>query len=932
MKKRLLLIGFLIVLPAVSGAEDQKGKDDKSGGTDTTVVGTVNSAVIEATRKQVEAINRANKAQQEEWNARRQVDEKKNFEQAQKVAEKQQALDAANSHVQQDAQTLSQRKADVYNADGKRAAAEWKESQTKSAYENAQRQADAARQNAAKQNGGTDAAKQEAAKLQEQANKLKTDYDDAAKAAAKAREDLGKAQQAQTEARNKLQSSEKAATQANQDLETAKMKQKSVAEHSTTKEGPPKTKTSKIEKATTAINVVQTASGFGSAVKGVKDAWESGDEAAKRGAGVAAVETLAGAALTTPAGTAAAAAYGTAKTVVAATDEAANAVRAGKESGDAAKDAQAMAIARDLFEASRKDSANGEKPLTAAEAQHIAEGYVYGMGDGKSRQAVEDLYKSGVLKDENGNAKSIPQAAKAGGFSDLTATDVIKNSANGLVDVGAAVVKGIADGADAAVEIGKEYADGITDVEVLKEAARQAAEGAKDDASAVGSVLSGEATGEFFKDRVEAVEETARSVKDAVVETYGKLTGKETVEDQMKSGERNLAYKLVEMGMEPGKAAATARDLYSGEDGKMAAAAAAIREQRNQAKAGDLRDAEAPNEDTTGGEGKSVAESPATWNFFTDWLGEHQEDLAAFTGLSSILMGEAAQEVQNVLTKAAAQSTLDAGGGAARATLDESAAETAAAQDATSWGSALANGLQQGVETGAASFGESFGGTLGDRAANSVFGDPNHKEKHVEDDLQPHGGGTSVASGGGSVPNSGDSGHAITVTQVADANGNPVGEGTTASTKKDSSSSGKKASSSGKKASSSGKKASSKSTKEAASTKTETKSQSNTTGLKCVFCGEMKALKWMPRDDGYSCSDCWGKYVCPLPKGGGTVSVTTAKPNRPKFSCLRGGCNGMFREVSYAENYKGEKPVYRCSDCKFTIMPSNPFFKDIVQQ
>ena len=88
----LTLVGLLVVLPAVSGAADQK--DDKGGGadtsvagtvkrvlktidergkdTDTSVAGTVKDAVGEANGKRVDAINRANEAMQNEWNARHQ--------------------------------------------------------------------------------------------------------------------------------------------------------------------------------------------------------------------------------------------------------------------------------------------------------------------------------------------------------------------------------------------------------------------------------------------------------------------------------------------------------------------------------------------------------------------------------------------------------------------------------------------------------------------------------------------------------------------------------------------------------------------------------------------------------------------------------------------------------------------------------------------
>ena len=915
----LTLVGFLT---AASVAEGQKDRDDKGVGadtavagtvkrvlktidergkdTDTSVAGTVKDAVGEANGKRVDAINRANEAMQNEWNARRQVDEKMNFEQAQKVAGKQQALDAANSHVQQDAKALNKSTADMYKADVKRGAAEWKELQAKNAYENAQHQADVAKQSA-----GTGPAKQNAAKLQEKANQLKANYDDATKTATQARENYSKAKQVQAEAKTKLESSKKVATQASHELETAKANQKAVADRSTTKAGPPTAKTSKIEKLTTAANAVLTASGYGSAVKGVKDAWESGDEDAKRSAGITAAETLAGSLATTPGGAVAAAAYGTAKSVAAATGEAADAVRAGKESGDAAKDAQSMAIACDLFEASRMAGENGGKPLTAAEARHIAEGYVYGMGDEKSRQAVEDLYKSGVLKDENGNAKSIPQAEKAGGFSDLTAKDVFEASKDGVGDLGAAVIKGVTDGAKTAVEIGKEYADGITDVEVLKEAAGQAAEAAKDDASAVGSVLSGEASGEFFKDRVEALGAAAQSVKDKVSETYDNLTGKDTIEDEKKSGERKVAHMLEELGMESGRAAATARDLYSGEDGKMSAASAAIRELRDQVKAAEKAEAEkeakeesekeADNDSEEADEAQSLREAeggelpPAgdvtsvavgpeggsLGGFMNDRESERAEDTAGDNAFAELTTREKQQEGWNQQVETSSRIAREVGATAAQEIGRKSAAETAAAQDANSWGDAIADGIEQGVSAGLVAAGTSFGGALGDeighRAANSVFGNPKHKN-HFDDDWRPSGGG-----GGAPVASSGDSGHTITVTQVADANGNPVGEDSTASGEDGSTSSGKKTASSGKKAcdckedakssggsGSAASKTSSKTTKKSASAKTETKGQSkDSQASKCTRCGKGRGyLKWQGRPGVY-CAECWQNYVIP---------------------------------------------------------------------
>ena len=340
---------------------------------------------------------------------------------AKKVAEKQQALDAANSHVQQDAKALNQRKVDVYNADGKRAAAEWKERQAKRAYEKAQRQADAAKQSAGTDPAKQNAAKQEAAKLQEKANKLKTDYDDASKAASKAREDLGKAQQAQVEAKNKLQGSEKAVTQAKKDLTMAKKAQESVAKHSTTKEGPQKTKASKIEKVATAINAIQHAD----AVIKTTDAANKGDyeEFRKESAGVimnvADEVTLGGASAAKAVVEAGVAGKGYFKEV-------------DKANSREMKNEQAMSIARDL-------RASGK--FTTEEATRLAEGYV--NGSERDKALVDSAYNTmGKSVPERGTVNQTwAEAAETIGESAIeTLTDVGRGVAGAVGNVGKGVV------------------------------------------------------------------------------------------------------------------------------------------------------------------------------------------------------------------------------------------------------------------------------------------------------------------------------------------------------------------------------------------------------------------------------------------------------------------------------------------------------------
>ena len=795
MKKISIVLSVLVAFAASADEPENERKADSG------VLGTTIAAGCPAddlTKEKLEARQRIDADNLEEWKAQRAVDERMKQEAGMKTAAARQEVKAADSRLERSQAALERSQKDMSSAYDRLDAADAQRVQAKQDYDAMQRRADAAVK-------GNDS---NAASLQKEADRLKGIADNKAKAAANAEAEFKRTVETRNAAQNDVTSAKTKVNEAKGNLQKAEQHQKIVEKVAKTPKTPPKKLTpTKTQEALRVANEALTGAQLGSSVYDMKEAAERGDQEAKLKAATGFAETTLGAMATTPGGTAVAAAYGTAKTVVAATAEAGDATRAGKESADAAREAQAAAIARDLFEASRQDGPNGEKasPLSPGEARHLAEGYVYGLGDAASRQKVEDVYASGVLKDAKGNAKSVPKAESAGGISELTAGDIASGAWQGVKDVAGSVGEGAAKTVVGVSEVIGEYADGITDKEVLKEFAKQTVDDVGDSANAVGTVLVNKNAWDSFKtDRVEAIETAVQDVKDAVSSTYGKLTGKETVEDVQKSEERELAYKLQEkFGISATKAEQLAHDLTRGDDsdGAMGAAVKEIHELQKQKAAEEaesLRTAEAPNADTTGGEGKSVAESPATGNFFTDWQGEHQEDLAAFTGLSPILMGEAAQEAQNVLTKTVAQSTLNEGGAAARATLDVSAAETAAAQDATSWGSALANGLQQGVETGAASFGESFGGTLGDRAANSVFGDPNHKN-HFDDDWQPSGGGGESAAGGGApVASGGDSGHTFTITQVADGNGNPVGDDSSASGGEASTSSGKKTASSGK--------------------------------------------------------------------------------------------------------------------------------------
>ena len=819
----LTLAGLLVVLPAVSGAADQK--DDKGGGDDTTAVGHVNniiSGAAEAKRA------KADKALQDEWNVRHQVDEKMNFEQAKKVSEKQQALDAANSHVQQDAQTLSQRKADVYNADGKRAAAELKESQTKSAYENAQRQADAARQNAAKQNGGTDpakqnAAKQEAAKLQEKANKLKTDYDDASKAASKAREDLGKAQQAQVEAKNKLQTSKKAATQAETDLTRAKKVQESVAKHSTTTEGPPKTKTSKIEKVATAINVIQHAD----AVIKTTDAANKGDyeEFRKESAGVimnvADEVTLGGASAAKAVVEAGVAGKGYFKEV-------------DKANSREMKNEQAMSIARDL-------RASGK--FTTEEATRLAEGYV--NGSEREKALVDNAY--------NKMGKSVPERGTVNQTWAEAGATLGESAIETLTDVGLGVADAVGNVGRGVVNAG-EIAVGLTEKGVAKELASTVEENMSSDNLSAGAEVIKQATGENF---------------DAAVETVKGFFGRD---------EKSLQHeKIVESLMRQGATREQANDVADryqadkeasngGASKVISDFLATLRKPKEEAEkevdeAQSLREAEG-GELPPAGDVTSVAEGPAGGSlggFTKDLEVERTGETASDNAFVSLTTTAREQEGWNEQVEISSRITLEEGATAAQEISRKSAVETAAAQDANSWGDAIADGIEQGVSAGLVAMGTSFGGALGDeigqRAANSLFGEPKHNN-HYDDDWQPSGGG------GGSVSSGGDSGHTFTITQVADGNGNPVGKDSTASGEEsgDGGDSGHtftitqvadgNGNPVGKDSTPSTQNGSTSSDSKTASKSSKETTSKNTTGLKCVFCGEMKALKWMPHDGG----------------------------------------------------------------------------------
>ncbi len=735
----LTLLGLLIVLPAVSFAADQK--DDKGGGDGTTAGGHVNNIIsgpAEAKRAKVD------KVLQDEWNLRHQVDEKMNFEKAKKVAEKQQALDAANSHVQQDAKALNQRTDDVYNADGKRAAAEWKESQAKHAYENAQRQADAAKQSAGTDPAKQNAAKQEAAKLQEKANKLKTDYDNASKAASKAREDLGKAQQAQVEAKNKLQRSEKAVTQAKKDLTMAKKVQESVAKHSTTKEGPQKTKASKVEKVATAINAIQHAD----AVIKTTDAANKGDyeEFRKESAGVimnvADEVTLGGASAAKAVVEAGVAGKGYFKEV-------------DKANSREMKNEQAMSIARDL-------RASGK--FTTEEATRLAEGYV--NGSERDKALVDSAY--------NTMGKSVPERGTVNQTWAEAAETIGESAIETLTDVGQGVAGAVGNVGRGVVNAG-EIAVGLTETGVAKELASTVEENMSSDNLSAGAEVIKQATTENIEAAVEAVKSLWGGDEKS-------LQHEKIVESLMRQGATREQANDVADRYQADKEASN-----GGASKVISDFLATLRKPKEEAEeevdeAQSLREAEG-GELPPAGDVTSVAEGPgggSLGGFTKDREVERTGETASDNVFANLTTTAREQEGGwNEQVEISSRITLEEGATAAQEIGRKSAAETAAAQDANSWGDAIADGIEQGVSAGLTAAGASFGGALGDeighRAANSVFGDPNHKDH----------GGVPVASGG-------DSGHTVTITQVADGKGNPVGKDSTPTTQNGSTSSDSK--------------------------------------------------------------------------------------------------------------------------------------------
>lgn len=263
-------------------------------------------------------------------------------------------------------------------------------------------------------------------------------------------------------------------------------------------------------------------------------------------------------------------------------------------------------------------------------------------------------------------------------------------------------------------------------------------------------------------------EDTAEFVKLATTGESSrekKLGESEAEQDQ----QQRLKDKLKEYGVFDDVAETLSKTAF-GEDADKAAEARAfindiakeVAEERKQAEAESAKSAEAKSlREAEGGElppaghEKSVAVGPeggSLGGFKKNREAERTGETLSDTAFAGLTLREKQQEGWNLRTEMESRGILDAGAEQARAIEDKASADAAAAQNANSWGTAIANGVQQGVTVGLSAMGASFAGTIGEelghRAVNSVFGDPDHKNL-LDDDWRPSGGGESVSSGGG---------------------------------------------------------------------------------------------------------------------------------------------------------------------------------------
>lgn len=416
----------------------------------------------------------------------------------------------------------------------------------------------------------------------------------------------------------------------------------------------------------------------------------------------------------------------------------------------------------------------GGAGISKEEARRLAVGYV--NGEAKSVAAVEEMYK--------GLGKAVPKQEQA----ERTAGQAVLDTS---ADTGKAVwgvIKGVGEQAvhtaEAGYQIVSETVGVVTDgaVGALWD---RSMEGLSGDNLSAGAEVIGNDIKESWNAGVESVGESVEFVKDVTGlnrEKHIDEAAVEQIRETVKSWGASDVYadKVAEKFFSAATSKESAEILKTARSEFMANQAA-----REQAKSGSLRDAEGGELPSAGSEAFVPGDpgGSSLGAFTTDRAADRASETASDAAFTALNTGARQQEAWNRQVEIVTRRILDEGGAKAREISSASAAETAAAQDRNSWGTAIANGVESGVTAGLSAMGSSFAGTIGDdlgsRAANSVFGDPDRKNHH-DDDWRPH------EDGGGSAPvaSSGDSDHEITVTQVADANGNPVGENSAPPTKK----------------------------------------------------------------------------------------------------------------------------------------------------
>lgn len=530
----------------------------------------------------------------------------------------------------------------------------------------------------------------------------------------------------------------------------------------------------------------------------------------------------------------------------------------------------------------------GGAGISKEEARRLAAGYV--NGEAKSIEKVEEMYKD--------LGKTVPKQEQAERSAGQAAVDIAADTA----EAGWGLIKGVGKQAvhtaEAVYQGGKETIGVVTDG-ALGELYDQRKEALSGDNLSAGAEVIGNDVKEGWNAGVKKVDESVEFVKDTLGlndEKHIDEAAVEQIRETVKGWGASDVYadKVAEKFFGATTSKESAEILKAARNEFLANKAA-----REEAQS--LREAEGGELPPAGSEAL-VPGNPgggSLGSFTNDREAQLADNTAGDAGFANIVTGERQLEGWNQRTEFETRRILDEGGAKANEIGSASAAETAAAQDANSWGTAIADGVQSGVAVGLSTAGASFGAAIGDeighRAANSVFGDPSHKN-HFDDDWQPSGGGESVTSGG-------DSGHEITVTQVADGNGNPVGGESTPSAKNGSTSSGSKTASSWQKGKCVGcgkKKSVNKNglcldcvaltvvkdavnetvdgvrktledgaenarqiLRDAGNSGTTAPQSKNSQASKCTRCGTGRGyLKWQGRPGVY-CAECWKNYVTP---------------------------------------------------------------------